>query len=370
MSNSTTVVHLTTVHKVPDPRIFLKECASLSKAGYNVQALACIDTPQLMVAGVPVFSVGTPTKNRMKRLLYQGRILAALWRHPPALVHFHDPELLPAMLLASLLLARRTKFIFDMHENYGASMSQSPYTRLLRPVYNLCLRASEFRMHLVLAEESYRSLCHKPHQVIHNYPIAPPAQSPSQRHNQIVYLGTIGLERGILEMIEAFALAQLNDWKLVIIGAFDDHLLHTRVRALVRQHKLEARVEFRGYLSAPEALQLVSESRIGLALLHPIPNYLNSLPTKVFEYLCRGTPVLLSNFPFYQQFFRDVPGVHFVDPLNAQEIAKALQKLAVAAPLTTEETTAVLQQYSWESESRRLIDLYTTLDVPRTTESA
>ena len=37
------VLHVTTVHRFPDNRIFYKECRALSNAGYDVTVLLCGD---------------------------------------------------------------------------------------------------------------------------------------------------------------------------------------------------------------------------------------------------------------------------------------------------------------------------------------
>ena len=113
-----------------------------------------------------------------------------------------------------------------------------------------------------------------------------------------------------------------------------------------------------------QAMELVRHSRIGLALLHPVPNYVRSLPTKAFEYLSAGVPVLLSNFPFYRQFFKDTPAITFVNPRDAVKIGQALYQLANTPNLediARKGRQYCLDHFNWTSEGNKLLEIYARL---------
>jgi len=67
LETKTHVVHLTTVHRLGDPRIFYKEIPSLQSAGYKVSLVAQHPRNEV-VDGVPVVGL-TPISGRFTRIL-------------------------------------------------------------------------------------------------------------------------------------------------------------------------------------------------------------------------------------------------------------------------------------------------------------
>ena len=116
-------VHISTVHRSDDTRIFLKECRSLARAGYDVHYL--VRRPRAMSAdGVTLHAIYEPERRsapgrnhlaRVWRLVARG---ASAYRRARGLgadvYHIHDPELIPVGLLLRLGGAR---VVYDVHED-------------------------------------------------------------------------------------------------------------------------------------------------------------------------------------------------------------------------------------------------------------
>jgi glycosyltransferase involved in cell wall biosynthesis len=67
---------------------------------------------------------------------------------------------------------------------------------------------------------------------------------------------------------------------------------------------------------------------VGLAILKPIPNYLESYPTKLFEYMGLGLPFITSSFPLYKSIVNNTHAGITVSPLNPNDIANNMFELA------------------------------------------
>lgn len=61
--------------------------------------------------------------------------------------------------------------------------------------------------------------------------------------------------------------------------------------------QLSEHITFHGYQSPQVAYHIIAGWDLGLAVLEPVSNYYESYPTKMFEYMAMGIPVIASNFP-------------------------------------------------------------------------
>src|SRR5262249_57463491 len=109
----------------------------------------------------------------------------------------------------------------------------------------------------------------------------------------------------------------------------------------------------------------------GAVLDNWLENYRHGQPTKIFEYMSAGLPVLASDIPVCRRVIEPAACGLLADPLNPDAIASALRWLfdhpAEAAEMGRNGQRAVAERYNWESESRRLIATYAELQPLGTT---
>ncbi len=122
------------------------------------------------------------------------------------------------------------------------------------------------------------------------------------------------------------------------------------------------RVQHHGILEQPRVFSLLHNVRAGLAVLHPIPNFLDSIPVKFFEYMGAGLPIITSDFPAWRKLLEDTGCAIFVDPMNPEEIAQAIQYV-LTHPAEAEEMgrrgcDAMVQRFNWKTEASTLVNLY------------
>jgi glycosyltransferase involved in cell wall biosynthesis len=199
---------------------------------------------------------------------------------------------------------------------------------------------------------------------INNYPLLGELSSGtvdwSKKKGQVAYVGGLGRARGIHEMVKAIGLAQ-TEVDFALGGSFGQADFEAQVRKETGWEK----VDYRGWLDREGVKAALTESVAGLVTLHPIINYLDSLPVKMFEYMAAGLPVIASNFPLWKQIIEGNQCGLCVDPLNPQAIAEAIDYL-VTHPEEAEQMgrngqKAVQEKYNWGIEEKKLIDLYDSL---------
>ncbi len=100
-------------------------------------------------------------------------------------------------------------------------------------------------------------------------------------------------------------------------------------------------------------------------VLHPGTNYVASQPVKLFEYMCAGIPVIVSDFPVCREIVEQAKCGILVDPLNPREIADAMEFLLThpqqAAEMGRRGYEAVHERYNWANEEKILLHFYSEL---------
>ena len=108
------IAHLTSAHKRYDVRIYVKECVSLYKNGYDVSLIVADGLGDEIIDGIKIFDVGA-SKNRKERFLVTSRkVYQKALQLKCDIYHFHDPELIPVALFLRLF---RKNVIYDIHVN-------------------------------------------------------------------------------------------------------------------------------------------------------------------------------------------------------------------------------------------------------------
>jgi glycosyltransferase involved in cell wall biosynthesis len=208
-------------------------------------------------------------------------------------VLLHDPEL----LLASLVARPGIPIVLDVHEDTAAALVDRPWVPpwLRRPLGWVVRRGERFaerRVHLLLAEDGYRSRFARAHPVVPNVPPVPATCPPAREPARAVYLGRISVHRGVRELLELGARLADAGIVLELVGPADQE-----VTAEVRAAVAAGTIRWYGFVPNRRALELVDGAVAGLSLLHDLPNYRVSAPTKVYEYLARGVPAVTTPLP-------------------------------------------------------------------------
>jgi glycosyltransferase involved in cell wall biosynthesis len=361
------VVHVTSVHVWSDTRIFQRMCQGLSQRGWQVSLVASNVSSQL-VDGVHLHGVRVPKPRLLRALVGGYRVVRAARAIKADIYHFHDPELL---IWKWLLGLGGRLVVYDMHEYVPGAITTRLWIpkgvrQMLARCWRLLERATLRRTPVVLAERSYAK--HYPwlprKVVVLNLPdtetlLAIPATVQSER---IVYVGRVSRGRGSMRMLEAVQLLRDRgiEVQLDIVGPVAEAHREELLRVIERTRLSGVRLH--GYMKPLEAWRIAAGAIAGLAVLEPEPNYVESFPTKMFEYMALGLPVIVSNFPLYREVVEGSACGVCVDPLDSAALANALEQLlrdrAMARELGRNGRDAVQRSYRWDQQLDALEQFY------------
>ncbi|MCZ7637769.1 MAG: glycosyltransferase [Verrucomicrobia bacterium] len=89
---------------------------------------------------------------------------------------------------------------------------------------------------------------------------------------------------------------------------------------------------------------------------------------KLWEYMAVGLPVVISDFPHLRELVGRLDCGLVADPASPRAIADALRRLhdspAERARLGQNGRRAVQEEYNWENQERKLLELYGRLLPP------
>ncbi|HTG48189.1 MAG TPA: glycosyltransferase family 4 protein [Actinomycetota bacterium] len=363
------VTHVTSVHDADDPRINSKECRTLAAAGFRVSLLA----PEGSVhEDGPVSLVPLPAQPGRLRRMTLGNVSAFRrgLRLRSHVYHLHDPELFPTAV-ALRLVGRRV--VMDVHEDLPAQIRTKTWIApaLRRPIGWLARRwewaVARIATRVVVAEPGvYARFPAERATLIQNFPRSdefPPASSTpyGERPNHLVYVGSMSEARGLFSMIRAVdRLDPALEARLHLAGQLSGPL-----RARAEQEPGWRLVVSRGWLGRDGVADVLGEARIGMVVLHPLPNYVDAQPTKLFEYMMAGLPVVASDFPRWREIIEPAGCGLLVDPMSEDAIVAAtawlLEHPEDAREMGERGRAEVLRRYSWDAEGERLVRMYETM---------
>ncbi len=365
-----TVCHISSVHQAHDVRIALKECRSLSADHGEVHLVAPGELPA-GISGIRHHPLEAGRGGRLRRVFFRGcrayRIAAKLRAD---VYHFHDPELIPFGLL---LRASGRRVLYDVHEDVPRDVLSKDWIApfLRRPVAAGMEGVEWFAAKMftgIVAATPTIALRFPPEKtvVVQNFPILRefPREDPvpyARREPLFAYVGGLTEARGAVEMVAAVDGMGGEGVRLQLAGAVASPGLGERLAAMPGWGK----VDFHGWLDRTEIAALLGRVRAGLVVLHPIRNYAESWPIKLFEYMAAGLPVIASDFPLWREIVEEAGCGLLVDALDPAAIAKAMQWILdhpeEARAMGERGRRAVEEKYNWETEAEKLRRFYRTL---------
>lgn len=137
----------------------------------------------------------------------------------------------------------------------------------------------------------------------------------------------------------------------------EDRLLTQHLEAVV------TRVGWEAFVPVAQMEPYYERAHVGVVLKQPHPNH-SRIPTKFYEYLHHGLPILCSDFPLWRRFVEEHGCGAVVDPSDLEAILCVLKTWATDRALYDSLSAAAAdtaKAYQWADMEPRLLKVYAGL---------
>ena len=204
------------------------------------------------------------------------------------------------------------------------------------------------------------------YEVIRNLPVRPAfaiampnetVQLPAG--NFFLYQGAVNEGRGFETLIPAM---KQVDARLVIAGNGN---FYQKAKAICKEHALEDKVHFLGYVKPDELKTLTTYAYAGITIFENSGlNQYYSLANRYFDYIQGGIPQLCVDYPEYNLINSQYNTALLISDLSSDSIAASLNKLLDDTVLYNElkrNCVPAAKLLCWENEAEKLVSYWNSI---------
>lgn len=312
------------------------------------------------------------TKGALFYAEYNLRLFWFLLRNEFDFLVSNDLDTLPACDLAAA--SKGKKLVYDSHEYFTEvpELQDRKWVKAFWEVMERMIFRNQDRMYTVNDSIAaiYSAKYGKNFRVVKNVPELTPIEKtkskaelglPEEKKILILQGAGINIDRGAEELTEA--MRYLENGFLVIVGSGD--VFPLLKQKIAEDALLQSRILLVGKLPYTEMMQYTLQADVGFSLdKNTNPNYLYSLPNKLFDYLKAGVPVIVSDLVEIGKVVREyqVGGiVHSHEPKMLAEFIQRFLEDEKQLAFYQSNCQRALIENSWEKQKIVLDEIYNDL---------
>jgi len=314
----TRIVIASVLKPVDDTRMFeklgqtLSEQAEVHIIGYASRAI--VNHPSITFHSLQPFS-----RLSVSRVLSSWKVFRKIIHIKPDIAIITTHELLAIGVISKILLS--CKLMYDVQENYGRNiLYTNAFPKFIRPFLAAYVRLKEwitspFINHFLLAERGYEkelkfsgnkktSIENKVRRV------DTIVEKKNDGNIHLLFSGTLAETTGVFTAIElAGQLHKVNSSvRLTIMGYCSQQIALEKIRKSINDKNFIQLVGGDYLIPHSEIIKAIQSSHFGIIAYAENKSIINSIPTKLYEYLGYQLPILMVDYK---------PWIEITKPYNA-----------------------------------------------------
>lgn len=340
--NKSTIVIASVLKPVDDSRMYEKLAYTLSSTNqFQVHIIGCAssisENPRIIQHPFPAFR-----RISLGRLMAPWRIFFQTLRLKPDILIITTHELLYLALFVKLIM--KCKIIYDVQENYYWNILYTDaFPSLIKPFLALYVRGKETITsklvdHFFLAEKGYETELNFPGKnktVLENkVQIAVSEKKPGGRVQtgttmRLLFSGTLAESTGVFAAIDLAVKLHIIDerFKLIIIGFCAQQSVLDKIQMLIKPRPFIQLMARDSPVPHTEIFAEIKKADFGLITYQINPSTMNSIPTKLYEYLGCKLPILLISHKPWVDFCNPYSAAVVFDPATIDSVSICKQMM-------------------------------------------
>jgi len=368
---------ITSSHPPFDKRIYNKEALSLAKMGFDIDIIA--PTKLNGKDKNNINFLGFSKKSKIINIpLNWIQIFKLTLKNHYLIYHFHDPDLLILGIILKIITSRPV--IYDVHEHYPERILQywnpNIIVKSLRWLFemfeNFCSRIIN---NIIVVENNQFKRFNKlkcnviklsNYAKIEDYSLT--INSKKEYNNKVaIHIGSLQKSRGTYEFIKIAKLVnKLNrQIKLVFVDWFYTKNERDLFNTIIEKEQARQYIDIVPPVKSNKISSLLKSADIGLSLLLPLGQSRIAIPTKLFEYMACGLPIIAETSPYNKQFIEQNDCGILVKHNDIDRFASEIVDLIADQDLMKKYgdngKKAFITKYNWEIQEIKLKKYYHNL---------
>lgn len=359
-------------HFPDDERIYYKEIKTLSKRKIKTDYYT-LSSVNISLSDKYINHINYNNSNYSIKL-YIAAVKQKLLEFPSKVIHIHEPELFSLAIFAKKSFG--AKIIYDVHEDYPIMINT--FSRWNKYIKYLKIKFWIFKEKLFLryvdeiivaspaiTNSDYKNMGFES-VLLENFPLKSFIDSlniKTKKNNSIIYHGSMGPERGIIELINAmlFVIKEVPDASLLLIGSFRTPSYEKKVIDEIERLGLIKNISLKNHVLHSDIWEILAGHKIGVIPFNDNPLTRYATPTKLFEFMAAGCQIVCPDLSPMKRY--DVTGANFFIPGDVvslgNSIINAIKKVSNKNILKNQ--LKVKSDYNWDNNSSELINIYERL---------